>query len=75
MARTVHDSQLSDRELLREHQETFHTFNKLVLFSLLHVALVLACLALAFLGNVPVLALLLGLGGTAALIVAFVVAA
>ncbi|WP_295141438.1 hypothetical protein [uncultured Reyranella sp.] len=58
---------------LREHQETFHSFSKLVLFAVLHVTLVLACLALAFLGHIPVLAVLLGLGGTLALLVAFAV--
>ena len=58
---------------LREHQETFHSFSKLVLFAVLHVTLVLACLALAFLGHILVLAVLLGLGGTLALLVAFAV--
>jgi hypothetical protein len=32
---------------------------------------VLSCLALAFLGNVPLLATLLGVGGTVALLAAF----
>lgn len=73
MADVVHDPQVSAQEL-RDHEATFHSFGKLVLFSALHVALVLACLALAFLGHVPVLALLLGLGGTVAMIVAFVMA-
>lgn len=58
---------------LREHQETFHSFSKLVLFAVLHVALVLVCLALAFLGHIPVLSVLLGLGGTLALVAAFAV--
>lgn len=58
---------------LREHQETFHSFSKLVLFAVLHVALVLVCLALAFLGHIPVLGVLLGLGGTLALVAAFAV--
>lgn len=56
---------------LREHQKTFNTFSKLVLFAGLHVALVLACSAMAFVGQVPLLGLLLGLGGTLALMVAF----
>jgi hypothetical protein len=42
-----------------------------VLFAILHIVLVLACLALAFLGNVPMLALILGVGGTVALLAAF----
>jgi len=34
---------------------------------------VLACLALAFVGNSPLIALILGIGGTAVLIAAFAV--
>lgn len=78
MADAIHDPQVSSAQLsaeeLRDHQETFHSFNKLILFAVLHIGLVLACMALAFLGHVPVLALLLGLGGTVALIGGFVVA-
>lgn len=73
MADTLQESYTSAQEL-RDHQETFHSFNKLVLFAVLHIALVLGCMALAFLGHVPIFALLLGLGGTVALIVGFVVA-
>jgi hypothetical protein len=40
----------------------------------MHVALVLACLALAFLGHIPAIAVLLGVGGTVALIAAFAIA-
>jgi hypothetical protein len=60
-------------ELIEQHRETYQGFSKLVLFACLHIGLVLACLALAFLGGIPLLALLLGLGGTAAMIVAFFV--
>lgn len=73
MADAVHDPQFSDQEL-RDHQKTFHSFNKLILFAVLHIGLVLGCMALAFLAHVPVFALLLGLGGTVALIVGFVAA-
>ena len=72
MADTVHDPQLRAQDL-RDHRETFSAFGRLVFFSILHIALVLACLALAFLGNVPVLALMLGIGGTVALLVVFTV--
>jgi hypothetical protein len=64
---------ISRDEFVEEHRETFQSFSKFVLFACLHVGLVLVCLALAFLGGIPVLALLLGLGGTAAMIVAFLV--
>jgi hypothetical protein len=53
------------------HARTFHTFSKLVLFAIPHVVLVLACRALAFLGNAVLIALILGVGGSVALIAAF----
>jgi hypothetical protein len=71
-ARAGHDAQAGAQDL-RAHRQTFQLFSKVVLFAVLHIALVLACLALAFLGNVPLPALILGLGGTIALIVAFTV--
>jgi hypothetical protein len=69
MAVTDFDTNLE----VRAHRRTFLSFERLVLFTAMHVALVLACLALAFVGHIPVLALLLGLGGTLALIVGFAV--
>ena len=59
---------------VRAHHRTFIAFERLVLFAAMHVALVLACLALAFLGHIPVIAVLLGFGGTVALIAAFAIA-
>jgi hypothetical protein len=41
----------------------------------MHIALVLSCLALAFLGNIPWIGFLLGVGGTIALISWLVVTA
>jgi hypothetical protein len=70
MADIIHDPRIADAEL-REHQRTFASFSKLVLFSVLHVVLVLGCLALAFVGNASLFALVLGVGGTIALLVAF----
>jgi hypothetical protein len=64
------ERQAAVREL-RAHEQTFHGFSKLVLLAVLHIVLVLGCLALAFLGNAPLIALILGVGGSAALIVAF----
>ncbi len=60
---------------LREHRRSFMTFERMVLFAVMHIALVLSCLALAFLGDVPLVAFLLGVGGTIALITAFVITA
>jgi len=39
----------------------------------LHIGLVLGCLALAFLGNAPFIATLLGVGGTLALLAVFAI--
>jgi hypothetical protein len=60
---------------LPAHEQSYKAFNRLLLFAILHVMLTLVCLALAFLGNVPVFALLLGLGGTVALIAGFALSA
>ncbi|MBY0324597.1 MAG: hypothetical protein K2X72_38170 [Reyranella sp.] len=72
MADIIQDPRLIDQDL-RAHQETFHGFSKLVLFAILHIGLVLGCLALAFLGNVPLFATLLGIGGTLGLLAIFAI--
>jgi hypothetical protein len=59
---------------VRAHRLSFITFERLVLFAVMHITLTLGCLALAFVGHLPVIGLLLGVGGTLALIVGFVVA-
>lgn len=55
------------------HLSTYTSFNKLVLFTILFVVLLLACMALGLVGNAHIFALLLGIGGTVALLVAFAV--
>jgi hypothetical protein len=70
---TVTEFETADAEV-RAHRRTFVNFERLVLFAAMHIALVLACLALAFLGHTPVIAALLGIGGTVALIAAFAIA-
>lgn len=60
---------------VREHRRSFITFERMVQFAVMHIALVLACLALAFLGNVPWVGFLFGVGGTLALIAWLVVSA
>jgi hypothetical protein len=72
MADTLHDPQLASQEL-REHKQTFHSFSKLMLFAILHIMVVLSCLALAFLGNAPLMAIILGVDGTAMLLAAFAI--
>jgi hypothetical protein len=60
---------------LRTHRRTFDSFARLVLFAILHIGLTLACLALAFLAHVPLIALVIWIGGTLAMIAAFTVSA
>ena len=59
-------------EEVRAHRKTFITFERLVLFAVLHITLTLGCLALAFIGHASLFAVLLGVGGTLALIAGFV---
>ena len=58
---------------LPAHVQTYQSFNKLVLFSILFIVLLMSCMALGLVGNVPLFALLVGIAGTIALLVAFAV--
>lgn len=55
----------------RAHLDTYTSFNKLVLFTILWVILLLASMALGLLANAGFLSVVLGVGGTIALLVAF----
>ena len=55
------------------HLTTYHSFSKLVLFAILFIILVLVCMGLGLVGNSGVFALLLGIGGSVVLLVAFAV--
>ncbi len=70
MADTLHDPQIASQEL-RAHEQAFHSFSKMVLFAILHIMVVLSCLALAFLGNAPLMVIILGVSGTVILLAAF----
>ncbi len=72
MADIARDQQLIDADL-PAHERTYASFNKLVLFAILHIVLVLSCMAMAFVGHIPVFALFLGIGGTIALLTAFAI--
>jgi len=72
MADTLHDPQLASQEL-RAHEQTFHSFSKLVLFAILFIVLLLSCMALGLVGGQSIFALLFGIGGTVALLIAFAV--
>lgn len=55
------------------HLKSYNSFNKLVTFSLLWIVLILASMALGLVGNMSILSLFLGIGGSVALLVAFAV--
>jgi hypothetical protein len=58
----------------RAHLATYTAFSKLVLFMILWLVLLLGCMALGLVGNSGLIALLLGVGGTVVLLVAFAMA-
>ena len=58
---------------LPAHVQTYQSFNKLVLFAILFIVLLLSCMALGLVGGQSIFALLLGAGGTVALLIAFAV--
>jgi hypothetical protein len=57
----------------RQHLATYTAFNKLVLFMILWIVLLLACMALGLVGNSGLVAVLLGIGGTVALLIGFAI--
>jgi hypothetical protein len=58
---------------LSAHEQTYQSFGKLVLFSILFIVLLLSCMALGLVGSSGFFALVLGIGGTVALLIAFAV--
>ncbi len=56
---------------LEEHRRSFVSFERLVLFAALHIALTLSCVALAFIGEEHLLGFLIWLGGTVTLLSGF----
>ncbi|MGZ3340627.1 MAG: aa3-type cytochrome c oxidase subunit IV [Reyranella sp.] len=58
---------------LPAHVQTYQAFNKLVLFAILFVVLLLSCMALGLVGGQSIFALLVGIGGAIALLIAFAV--
>jgi hypothetical protein len=63
----------ADSAEYRAHLATYTSFSRLVLFMILWIVLLLSCMALGLIGGVHLLSLILGIGGTFALIVAFAV--
>lgn len=61
------------QEDITAHLQTYHSFNKLVTFGILAVIITLSSMALGLIGHAPVIAVLLGVGGNIALLIAFAV--
>lgn len=61
------------QEEIRTHLATYTAFSKLVLFASLWVVLLLASMALGLIAHIGILSLLLGVGGTIALLIGFAV--
>jgi len=57
----------------RAHLDTYTSFNKLVMFTILWVILLLSSMALGLVAHVGFLSVILGVGGTIVLLVAFAV--
>jgi hypothetical protein len=57
----------------RAHLDTYTAFSKLVTFMILWIVLLLGSMALGLIAHVSIIALLLGIGGTLALIIGFAV--
>jgi len=57
----------------RAHLDTYTAFSKLVTFMILWIVLLLSSMALGLIAHVSIIALLLGIGGTLALIIGFAV--
>jgi hypothetical protein len=61
------------QEEIRAHMDTYSAFNKLVLFTILWVILLLSSMALGLVAHIGILSLLMGVGGTIVLLVGFAV--
>jgi hypothetical protein len=61
------------QEEVRAHLDTYTAFNKLVLFVILWVILLLSSMALGLVAHIGILSLLLGVGGTIVLLIGFAV--
>jgi len=64
----------ASQEEYRAHLATYTAFSKLVAFMILWLVLLLGCMALGLVGSSGLIALLLGIGGTVVLLVAFAMA-
>ncbi len=52
-----------DREL-REHEDSYVVFRRIVFYAIMHIAFTVVCLALAFIGHASAFAAIVWIGGT-----------
>lgn len=53
---------------LHEHQDSYAVFRRIVLFAVMHIGFTVICIALAFLGHLPLMSAVLWIAGTLALL-------
>jgi hypothetical protein len=63
----------ASQDEFRAHVATYTAFSKLVLFMILWIVLLLGCMAMGLVGGSGLIALILGVGGTIALLIGFAV--
>jgi hypothetical protein len=61
----------ADRDL-RDHEESYIVFRRIVLFAIMHIGFTVICVALAFLGDHQLIAGALWVGGTLAMLATYV---
>lgn len=67
------DATTTNPEEYRAHLETYQGFNKLVLFLILWLIVLLSAMALGLIAHIGILSLLWGVGGSIVLLIAFAV--
>ena len=63
----------ASQDEFRAHVATYTAFSKLVLFMILWIVLLLGTMAMGLIGGSGLIALILGVGGTVALLIGFAV--
>lgn len=53
---------------LREHEESYAVFRRIVLYAIMHIGFTVICLALAFLGDLELISAILWIVGTVAML-------
>ena len=57
---------------LREHEQSYSVFRRIVLYAIMHIAFTVVCLALAFLGHLQMMSAVLWIAGTLAMLGAYI---